>query len=328
MKLPKWWTPVVAALACLPARAQTPSRTLYINFQGGHYTHYTGPFWDQDLRTGSVSLCGTCEQAGFGDFPPLNQPCRIGKSDCRRGTCAGKTYDVDTVNGVLVPYGRCSEPDPDYHAEVLAGVRLLLAPFNVAVVDRKPAAGDYDMVLFNANITCDCGGPGGSAIMGCGLSRRNELLYAQQATLWEWETWQLASFIAHEFGHTMGLVHNAKPVKLCDPMSDLLCKPQKFQDACVATDGNNACRTVHDKFCPGGQQNTFRLMQDVLGKSTSGIARRPPMPGADGKGAVPGDVLFIQGIGAPAKSIKAKRIWSARGERLPRIDPGKSPVIQ
>jgi len=146
----------------------------------------------------------------------------------------------------LAPYGEGPKRD-----EVMANLVGIWAPFDIAITQTRPKAGDYAMIVVSPTNPFG-GGVLGIASQDCGDTnpRSVGVTFASIGDALSAEL--TAIVISHEAGRGYGLEN----VQGMDIMSALAKSGVGFADQCLPFAGESQC-VGHDAYCDPGQQNSF-----------------------------------------------------------------------
>jgi hypothetical protein len=205
-------------------------------------------------------------------------------------------------SSVLAGYGKTTvtiakaQLDDATWAEVMTCVKGEFARFNIEVVDQRPAAQGYRMVVV--------GGSGSE--LGFGIDSRGDAPFdrdgckpVQNAIAFVFaeklngDVNALCEVAAHEVAHTFAVDHLHSAA---DPMSHLpFTGHRAFQDADLACGEE----TVRDCPCGEGSQNPVQLILDAVGPAQG---PNPPGPSIAAESAQPrpGAAAFTVHVAAPA----------------------------
>lgn len=194
----------------------------------------------------------------FGDGVPL-----------RSGNCSNAAANCSfivrcTSPRAVPPYAGSAEEK----ALTLKYLKKYLAPFNVSVVDQRPASGDYSMVVIGGTPMDICYGNGGAlgvAPMDCNDTNKNDITFAFSGVSNEPLT--IAQTIAQEHAHGYGLEHTQDthdalyPVAIGDSVWGYLNK-----DMPVVTLNADFTTTPKRSDCDGSMtQNSHMRMLNIAG---------------------------------------------------------------
>lgn len=148
-------------------------------------------------------------------------------------------------------------------ASLTARLGALLADFEIKLVTERPATPPYLMAVVGGQPTlCGYGaGIAGLAPLDCHNQTRGEVLFVFSAGITHLE--MLAITIAHELGHTLGLVHSSED---CDVMSPVYCAGGKK----TFLDKQMSIWPDHKGKCGLTYANSWKMMYDVLGPNPGG----------------------------------------------------------
>jgi hypothetical protein len=142
-------------------------------------------------------------------------------------------------------------------AEITARLTDLYLPFNVTFTSRRPQTPPYTMALIGGKGP-DLGYPSGITGVGrvdCDNRSRNEVVFVFLGENQHTPS-QAAAVIAHELGHSFGLVHASRESDLMFPAVGS--KGQTFEDV--------ESRVLSTGACGRSAQNSFRLLTMTLGR--------------------------------------------------------------
>jgi uncharacterized protein (TIGR03382 family) len=174
---------------------------------------------------------------------------------------------------------------------VLAALRSDFDGFGIEITDERPAEGLYTMVVVSPK---NAGGSTlGVANVVCGGGNRAGVAFAFFGAAGG-DASKIASTIAHEGAHSLGLDHVLDTADVMYPTHSG--GDPAFVDACVPLDADAICTDVHAQFCPVGQQNSVAELGDMLGTGEvdhEGPALEIVAPG-DGDRFAIGEAVAVQ----------------------------------
>ena len=150
---------------------------------------------------------------------------------------ANKTSVGDTKVKFIPPFDADEFIDADYPtrddaiADITRQVRELYQPFDLRVVNRRPASGRFTMIVIGGTPN-DFNDERGCSILGlatldCKNNNHSNVGFAASACLYG-QIWdpddarrQIARTISHEAGHNFGLAHSANSGSIMDYMSGM-----------------------------------------------------------------------------------------------------------
>ena len=156
---------------------------------------------------------------------------------------------------------------------MVACVKQQFAPFQIEIVERRPAGRDHitalvggkaSMVGLNDRTTAGIGPHDGSVLRGARVH-----VFSQ--VIGEREHENLCATTAHEVGHALGLDHTYKCGDVMSYFNDE-CGPQTFLDE------DMPCGESEERACASGEdtQNSYRRLASLVGLKTSATAPEPP----------------------------------------------------
>ena len=149
----------------------------------------------------------------------------------------------------------------------------LFAPFNVSIRRTRPASGDYTMLIVGTHVPPL---PGiGYGAYDCNNSNPNNIPVSAHHSI---------PLMAHELGHTMGLVHIEPIGGIRHIMNPSVNNAATFHPECFALNQltDTQCQSERNVHCEDGNQNSFAQICTALG--TNGDA-----DGCDPNGPPPTD---------------------------------------
>jgi hypothetical protein len=158
------------------------------------------------------------------------------------------------------------------------GVRSQLAPFDIYVTtSRPPAYLPYFVAAIGGNSDWTGRNVCGLGTLGCAGIRRNLVSVNFPGTQ---NCSDIASTVAHEFGHNIGLEHTSLPPDLMYPTNGA---DRSAQDSCsdIVPHGNNTapvCPSSHAQQCPAGEGNAQNTYAELM--SRTGPRRHDATPPA------------------------------------------------
>ncbi len=179
-----------------------------------------------------------------------------------KGAGSDASRDISFLCGGTVPpfkHGLYGSDRKKVLSELAQKVGALLAPYRLDIVQTRPAAGIYEMVVVGGTASW-CGQPkgiAGLAPLDCGDKVPGEIafVFSEDLTNLDW----VAITAAHELAHSFGLLHTGEA---CDLMAPMLCAAAKKS----FMDGNLPIWPDHQGKC--GQSkvtNSHRAMGLALG---------------------------------------------------------------
>jgi hypothetical protein len=149
-------------------------------------------------------------------------------------------------------------------AEITATLTDLYAPFNVTFTSRRPQAGPYTMALIGGQGP-DLGYPAGITGVGrvdCDNRSSSEIVFVFLGDSQRTPS-QAAAVIAHELGHSFGLVHANRESDLMFPAVGS--PGQTFEDV--------ESQVLRTGVCGRSAQNSFQLLTMTLGRRVGRLTR-------------------------------------------------------
>jgi len=164
--------------------------------------------------------------------------------------------------------------------ELVAKVAGLFRDFSVQLVIARPSAPPYEMIIIGGDCSL-CGydkqNPiGGLGPLDCDDALQGELAFVFAQTFTQLDG--LAVAIAHEAGHSFGLVHTSEP---CDVMSNIYCAGKAFLDKTVAVAPDHL-----GKCGQGPTTNSWQRLRDILGAATRLDGQPPDGRPGDARGPI------------------------------------------
>ncbi len=168
----------------------------------------------------------------------------------------------EIIGGDFVAYGG----DASARAAVMEAVRIDWAPYNVLIVDTRPAGGDYTM-----NVTSPTnpfgGGVLGIAPLDCfNQMSKNNITFAFHGANDGFPAPVQATTIGQEVAHSFGLEHVDEPGDIMNPYNSG--GDPAFLDECLPVVMGGVCGSQHEPNC-GSQfsQNSHQDLLDLFGPS-------------------------------------------------------------
>ncbi|MBC8073989.1 MAG: Ig-like domain-containing protein [Deltaproteobacteria bacterium] len=156
--------------------------------------------------------------------------------------------------------------DEAARAALMAAVRLDWAPYNVLVVDSRPATGDYTM-----NITSPTnplgGGVLGIAPLDCfDMMTHNNVTFAFHGANDGFSAATQATTVGQEVAHSYGLEHVDEPADIMNPVNSG--GDPSFMDECLPIVQGGNCGMQHLEQCGDEQsQNSHKELLALFGPS-------------------------------------------------------------
>ncbi len=180
------------------------------------------------------------------------------------------TTQISQLAGSFAAYGQGLKREA-----VMQAVRKDWAPFNVLVVDSRPATGDYTMNMTGPTNPFG-GGVLGIAPLDCNDSQtHNNITYAFHSANDQFSASTQATTIGQEVAHSYGLEHVDEPADIMNPYN--AGGDPSFRDECIQVVSNQgiACGQQHAAQCgSSNMQNSFQELMALFGPAQADEA--PP----------------------------------------------------
>lgn len=169
--------------------------------------------------------------------------------------------------GEFAPYGAGEK-----RAAVMQATRADWAPYNMDIVDVRPAAGEYTMNMTGPTNPFG-GGVLGIAPVDCGnFQTHSNITYAFHSADDGFDAATTATTIGQEIAHSYGLEHVDEPADILNPFN--AGGDPSFVDTCLPITGGALCSDQHFQHCPDGLgQNSHQELLTLFG---------PAIPDVDG----------------------------------------------
>ena len=171
------------------------------------------------------------------------------------------TTQISQLAGSFAAYGQGSKREA-----VMQAVREDWAPFNVIVVDSRPASGDYTMNMTGPTNPFG-GGVLGIAPLDCNDAQtHNNITYAFHSANDQFSASTQATTIGQEVAHSYGLEHVDEPGDIMNPYN--AGGNPSFRDECIQIVGNQGivCGQQHAAQCgSSNMQNSFQELMALFG---------------------------------------------------------------
>jgi MYXO-CTERM domain-containing protein len=171
---------------------------------------------------------------------------------------------ISQLAGTYAPYGSGTKREA-----TLQAVRTDWQDFNVAVVDQRPASGDYVMNMTGPDNAFGSGVLG-IAPLDCDDRNPNNITYAFHSANDQFSPSTQATTISQEIAHSYGLEHVREPNDVMNPYN--AGGDPSFIDRCISIDGGNlgiVCGAQHQRECgTQSQQNAYQELLTLFGPST------------------------------------------------------------
>ncbi len=191
------------------------------------------------------------------------------------------TTQISQLAGSFAAYGQGSKREA-----VMQAVREDWAPFNVIVVDSRPASGDYTMNMTGPTNPFG-GGVLGIAPLDCNDAQtHNNITYAFHSANDQFSASTQATTIGQEVAHSYGLEHVDEPGDIMNPYN--AGGNPSFRDECIQIVANQGivCGQQHAAQCgSSNMQNSFQELMALFGpaqadESPPTVAITSPTDGA------------------------------------------------
>ncbi|MBA3455247.1 MAG: hypothetical protein H0T42_19305 [Deltaproteobacteria bacterium] len=237
----------------------------------------------------------TGETPGFDlDAPPIEEVGGDGKADTastqvvflnfgggrlHSGNCSDAPANCSNlVAGTqdLAPFTVSAQWDrPKVVAGITRCVSMFFDDMDMRFVTTRPAAGPYTMMMIGAIYPTQLGfetngGPYGRAPVDCGNENRNDIGFLLLQDSVDPDFYFMCRSIAHELGHTFGMVHTMGENAVANGRVDMMCESGNCGDAAAngsaAWDVVNRPMTTEVRACDYSyRQNTYARLMDTLG---------------------------------------------------------------
>ena len=172
---------------------------------------------------------------------------------------------IGQLAGSFAPYGQGSKREA-----VMQAVRTDWAPFNVLVVDTRPASGDYTMNMVGPTNPFG-GGVLGIAPLDCNDAQtHNNITYAFHSASDQFSASTQATTIGQEVAHSYGLEHVDEPGDIMNPYN--AGGDPSFRDECIPIVANQGivCGQQHAAQCgSSNMQNSYRELLALFGPAVA-----------------------------------------------------------
>jgi len=163
---------------------------------------------------------------------------------------------------------------PKVVAAVTRCVSQFFADTNIRFVTSRPHSGSYTMMMIGAiypqQIGFETGGPYGRAPVDCGNSNKNDIGFLLLQDDVDPDFYYMCRSIAHEIGHSFGMVHTTGTSPIVGDRVDVMCESRECMEA--AASGAARWDTINHSFptevaaCGGGHtQNMYARLLATLG---------------------------------------------------------------
>ncbi len=154
-------------------------------------------------------------------------------------------------------------------------VGMFFRDMDIRFVTDRPASGPYTMMMIGAIYPTQLGfetnaGPYGRAPVDCDNSNKNDIGFLLLQDSIEPDFYYMCRSIAHELGHTFGMVHTRGENTIYGDRVDMMCESDQCQEAAAngtaKWDVINRAQPTDATACDGTKrQNTYARLMDTLG---------------------------------------------------------------
>lgn len=164
---------------------------------------------------------------------------------------------------------------PKVVAAITKCVGQFFSDANVDFVTTRPAQGPYTMMMIGAIYPTQLGfaqngsGPYGRAPVDCGNRNKNDIGFLLLEDDVDPDFYYMCRSIAHELGHTFGMVHTKGPNTIAGTRVDAMCEEADCMQRAAAGqpwDFQNKKMEAEVRACDGtNEQNTYGKLLETLG---------------------------------------------------------------
>lgn len=226
---------------------------------------------DAELAAGEGKADSAATQVVFMNFGGA----RITGGDCSdaRSNCSALVAGTQD----FAPFTLSDQWDrPKVVAAITRCVGMFFDDMDVRFVTTRPASGNYTMMMIGAIYPTQLGfphngsGPYGRAPVDCGNANKNDIGFLLLEGDVDPDFYYMCRSIAHELGHTFGMVHTGGENTIIGDRVDLMCETDACRNAAAAGtvkwDTINRSMPSEVAACDRTQrQNTYARLMDTLG---------------------------------------------------------------
>lgn len=177
----------------------------------------------------------------------------------------------------LAPFTLSNEWDrPAVVAAITRCVSMFFDDMDIRFVTTRPAGGAYTMMMIGAIYPTQLGfptngsGPYGRAPVDCGNANKSDIGFLLLESDTNPDFYYMCRSIAHELGHTFGMVHTSGEAAVHAGRVDMMCESGNCGEAAATGaakwDVLNRAMPTEVTACDGTQrQNTYARLMDTLG---------------------------------------------------------------
>jgi len=172
----------------------------------------------------------------------------------------------NNISGIFGQQFAAFGGDQSARAAVMEAVRNDWEPYNVLIVDNRPAAGDYTM-----NVTSPTNPIGGSVLgiapLDCDdMMTHNNITFAFHGANDGFPASVVATTIGQEVAHSFGLEHVDEPGDIMNPFN--AGGDPSFRDQCIQIVQGGQCAAQHIEHCGSAtSQNSHQELLTLFGTS-------------------------------------------------------------